>query len=171
MNKSLVIQSIIACIVFMIALCIVAIPQTTYAEPKNEKDDVSHTLFHNGKLTICKLDKKAYEVVRIIEGKLSAYTNTVWQTDDTPNFTASQFDLRTLKAGEGVVANNYLPFGTKVRIPDLFGDMIFTVQDRGNPNHFDTVRRFDVYLPGGEKGVQEAMKFGRRTARVEIVES
>ena len=171
MNKSLLFRSISVGIMSVMVLCVIAIPQATYAETKNAKNDTSHTLFHKGKLTICKLDKEAYEVVRTIEGKLSAYTNTVDQTDDSPDKTASGFSLSTLKAGEGVVANNFLPLGTKVRIPDLFGDMVFTVEDRGSQKHFSTVNRFDVYIPGGEKARQQAMQFGRKTAKVEIIES
>ncbi len=175
MNKSLLFRSIFIGAMSVVVLSIIAVPQTTYAEIKNDKDEASHTLVHNGKLTICKLDKKAYEVVRTIKKAVITGYSSAW--DETtgipgkPGFiTASGFDLRELKDGEGVVANNYLPFGTKIRIPDLFGDTIFTVQDTGSPNHFSTVNRFDVYFPG-ELGKKEAMKFGRPTAKVEFVES
>lgn len=44
----------------------------------------------------------------------------------------------------GMVANNQLPFGTKIQ---LQGMGAFTVEDRGSPSHFNRVERIDVYIP------------------------
>src|SRR5882724_9437368 len=48
---------------------------------------------------------------------VTAYTSVPEETDDTPFITAMGTKTR-----DGIVATNMLPFGTKVKIPALFGD-------------------------------------------------
>lgn len=57
--------------------------------------------------------------------RVTAYTPSKEETDGNPWKTAS--GMRT-KPGKTVAAN-FLPFGTKIRIPD-FGNQIFVVEDR-----------------------------------------
>jgi hypothetical protein len=64
---------------------------------------------------------------------LTAYNSEVGQTDDTPFITASGD-----RVGYGVIAANWLPFGTKVVIPELFGKDVFIVKDRMNKRFNDT---------------------------------
>ena len=52
-----------------------------------------------------------------------------------------------------VVAANFLPLGTRVRIPELYGDRIFTVQDRMNARYD---KRMDFWM----KDIKEARKLG-----------
>lgn len=59
---------------------------------------------------------------------VTAYSSTPDQTDDTPFITAMGTAVR-----DGIVATNMLPFGTKVKIPKLFGDKVFIVEDRMHP--------------------------------------
>ena len=54
------------------------------------------------------------------------------------NCTASGSPLR-----EGIVANNYYPFGTKIELED---DRIFVVEDRGGSKHFNNWTRLDVFI-------------------------
>lgn len=89
---------------------------------------------------------------------ITAYSSTSWQTDSTPFITASG-----TRVHNGTLAANFLSFGTKVRIPDLFGDKIFTVEDRMNdrfPN------RLDVWLPR----TWQAADFGVKIAEIEVLE-
>ena len=65
--------------------------------------------------------------VKKVKVVITAYSSTVWQTDDTPFITASG---KTVE--QGIVANNMLPFGTEIMIPELYGDEIFVVEDRMN---------------------------------------
>lgn len=65
------------------------------------------------------------QVIEVIPMKITAYSSTVDQTDSTPFITASGMHVR-----DGIVATNMLPFGTQIEIPLLFGDKIFTVEDR-----------------------------------------
>src|SRR5258708_6536739 len=55
--------------------------------------------------------------------RVTAYSSTPDQTDDTPFITASGYHVH-----DGVIAANFLPFGTKLTIPSVFGDKIFTVE-------------------------------------------
>lgn len=88
--------------------------------------------------------------------KLTAYSSSPDETDDTPDITASGTKTRP-----GVVAANFLPFGTKVRIPGLFGEQVFTVEDRMHSRFQD---RLDIWFPTKE----EAKRFGLQFTEVEI---
>ena len=83
---------------------------------------------------------------------LTAYSSTPDQTDNTPFITASNTCVR-----DGIVAANFLAFGTKVQIPAIFGDKVFTVEDRMARKHSDKI---DIWFPEREQaknfGVQEA---------------
>ena len=65
------------------------------------------------------------KVVKKIPVIITAYSSTHEQTDDTPYITASGSLVR-----DGIVANNFLAFGTKIKIPELYGDKVFIVEDR-----------------------------------------
>lgn len=93
---------------------------------------------------------------------LTAYTSEVAQTDSSPCITANGFNV-CRHGQEDTIAANFLKFGTKVRIPELFGDRIFVVRDRMNRRHAE---RVDVWM----KQKPDALKFGVRKARIEIVE-
>ena len=93
---------------------------------------------------------------------MTAYNSEVAQTDDTPCITANGFDV-CAHGIEDTVAANFLKFGTKVRIPDLFGDRIFVVRDRMNKRYPD---RVDVWML--ERS--DAIQFGVRRTRIEVVE-
>lgn len=88
---------------------------------------------------------------------ISAYSSTVDQCDGDPFTTASGSRVH-----EGTVANNCLPFGTKLKFPDLFGDREFIVEDRMNSRYgCDT---FDIWMP--DRG--SALQIGRRSTTIEI---
>ena len=87
----------------------------------------------------------------------TAYSSTIDQTDDTPFITASGTYVR-----DGIIAANFLPFGTAVKIPDLYGDKIFIVEDRMNKRY---LQRVDIWFP--ER--QHALEFGIKQIRIEIV--
>jgi 3D (Asp-Asp-Asp) domain-containing protein len=89
----------------------------------------------------------------------TAYSSTPDQTDATPFITSNG-----LRVYDGLIAANWLPYNTKIRIPDMFGDKIFTVNDRMNPR-YDT-GRLDVWMPSRV----DAKQFGIRHIRIQIVE-
>ncbi len=88
---------------------------------------------------------------------VTAYNSEPGQTDDTPFITAFNTHVR-----DGIVATNFLPKGTMVRFPDVYGDKIFVVEDRMNKRYY---YRMDIWM--ADK--QEAIKFGAKYLKVEIL--
>lgn len=97
--------------------------------------------------------------IRKINMLITAYSSTTEETDDTPFITASGKFVR-----DGIVANNYLPFGTKIRLPELYGDKIFEVEDRMNCKK--SKYHIDIWFPSHS----EAESFGVTRTYVEIIE-
>lgn len=89
---------------------------------------------------------------------VTAYSSTPDQTDDSPFITASGAWVY-----DGIVASNFLPFGTKVRFPELFRDKIFTVDDKMHERFTDT--RVDIWFPDRES----AKEFGIKETIMEIL--
>lgn len=58
---------------------------------------------------------------------------------------------------EGVISVNFLPFGTKVRFPTLFGDRVFEVHDR---MHARYTHRVDIWLSSHDAARQFGIKHG-----------
>jgi 3D (Asp-Asp-Asp) domain-containing protein len=96
---------------------------------------------------------------RRLEVIVTAYSSTPWETDSTPFITASGAVVE-----DGVIANNILEFGTKVRIPELFGEKIFIVKDRMNS------RKDNYYIDIWFPSYWEALNFGVKRTYIEIVE-
>lgn len=93
-----------------------------------------------------------------IKMTITAYSSTPCQTDSTPFITASNSWVR-----KGVVANNFFPFGTRIRIPEYFGDKIFNIEDRLHWRKSN--EHVDVWFPTR----QEAINFGITSTYVEIL--
>lgn len=98
-------------------------------------------------------EMREISAIRLI--KVTAYSSTPDQTDDTPFITASGAFVR-----DGIVAANFLPFGTKVRIPEAFGEKTFVVEDRMKHNN-----SLDIWFPTRE----EARAFGVKSLKMEIL--
>jgi 3D (Asp-Asp-Asp) domain-containing protein len=90
---------------------------------------------------------------------ITAYSSTIQETDESPFLTASGSYVK-----EGVAANNLLPFGTRIRIPEIYGDKIFIVEDRLNPRV--GFYHVDIWFPSH----QEAETFGAQRTYIEILE-
>lgn len=86
---------------------------------------------------------------RVLEVVITAYSSSLDETDETPHLTAAGTRTR-----DGVIANNCLPFGTEVKIPEIFGDKTFVVEDRKNSRY--GCNWIDLWQPSKE----EAKKFG-----------
>jgi len=87
---------------------------------------------------------------------VTAYSSTPDQTDDSPFTTANGTRVR-----DGIVAANFLRFGTRVRFPDYSGDKVFVVTDRMHPRFSD---RMDIWMETRE----EAQRFGIQRLKVEV---
>jgi len=107
--------------------------------------------------------KTSFKVIREHIVQASGYSSTPDQTDSTPFITASGEHVR-----DGIIAANVyvngqrLPFGTLVRIPDIYGDKVFIVEDRMNIRYRNNI---DIWFP--ER--QSALEFGIKQIRIEIV--
>jgi 3D (Asp-Asp-Asp) domain-containing protein len=101
------------------------------------------------------------------EGKLvtvvaTGYSSTPDQTDSTPFHTASGIEVY-----DGIVAANFLDFKTRIKIPKLFGDKIFTVEDRMNSRYNNRMpHRLDVWFSNRAL----AKKFGIQKVEIIVLE-
>lgn len=90
---------------------------------------------------------------------VTAYSSTADQTDSTPFITASGAYVY-----DGIVACNFLKFGTRVRFPDIYGDKIFIVEDR---MALKNSHKMDIWFGSRE----EAKQFGVKVIKVEVLQT
>jgi len=98
-----------------------------------------------------KMEEKVFFV------EVTGYSSTPEETDSTPFITASGTHVRP-----GVAAANWLPLGTKIKIPELFQDQVFTIEDRMHPR---LSNRVDVWFPNKEA----AKLFGKNLTKVVVL--
>jgi len=106
--------------------------------------------------TYSKETDKTVDIILVI---VTGYSSTPWQTDDTPFITASGTWVR-----EGIVAANFLPIGTEITIPEIYGGKVFVVEDRMHPRNYWNV---DIWFPT----YIEAKNFGAVKTYIEILEN
>jgi len=99
-------------------------------------------------------------VIKKLSVVTTAYSSTVWQTDSDPFTTAAGTQVR-----DGIVANNLLAFGTRIRLPEIYGDKIFVVEDRMNQKkgYYHVDIWFSTY--------SEAKNYGAKNTYIEILEN
>lgn len=88
---------------------------------------------------------------------VTAYSSTPDQTDDTPFITATGNRVR-----DGIIAANFLSFGTRVMFPDYSGRKVYVVDDRMN-------RRFPYRADIWMETREEARKFGIKLLKMEVL--
>jgi len=93
-----------------------------------------------------------------IKAVITAYSSTRSQTDSSPFIAASG-----KRVHDGMIAANWLPFGAKLKIPSLYGDKIFVVEDRMNPRY--GYGRMDIWM---DAPIKEVRRFGVRRVEVEV---
>lgn len=116
-------------------------------------------LFQNDSVlaTRSPITPKTYKPKRGYVVAATGYSSTPEQTDNTPFITASGTHVR-----DGVIAANFLPIGTIIKIPELFGDKTFIVEDRMNSRYWLNI---DIWF--SEKVL--AKEFGLKVVKIEIV--
>jgi len=107
--------------------------------------------------SIIKADAEIPKAHETLTMRVTAYSSSVDETDDTPFVTASGMRVR-----DGIVATNVLPFGTKVKIQALFGNKIFIVEDRMNHRMKNGI---DIWMPTKSA----ALRFGVSRAEVTVI--
>jgi 3D (Asp-Asp-Asp) domain-containing protein len=169
LSKQLKFGALVILMAFMVNM---TVPQTVQAEniilASAEKEAVLMATGTMDMLTERFVDydlglRKAPEVdvVRTVTVVATAYSSTVDQCDSTPCITASGMNVCD-RDTEDVIAANFLKFGTKVRIPELYGDKVFTVQDRMNPKYD---HRIDLWKTSRNR----AITFGKRLVKIEVI--
>lgn len=103
---------------------------------------------------IAKGVKKPLKTMKII---VTAYSSTAAETDDTPFITASNTLVR-----DGIIASNLLPFGTKVRFPELNPKKIYVVEDR---MAIKNSHKVDIWFSSAES----ALNFGVKVLTMEVL--
>ena len=151
-----------------------SIPQTVQAESLIMPDLTDNELsFSNpGPYDLITQNYIAYDIQRAKAAKAktirsytvvaTAYSSDVAQTDSTPCITASGFNVCE-HGKEDIIAANFLPIGTKVKVPDMYGDTIFTVEDRMN-------KRYTYRVDFWKASRNRAITFGNRLIRIEVVQ-
>lgn len=97
----------------------------------------------------------------------TAYSSDPWQTDDTPCLPAMQFDLCKHYEEHGIentIAANFLPLGTQVKFPELYGDKVFIVRDRMNARYNGT-NRIDFWIGSVTPDTPEIIAEAKAKAR------
>lgn len=103
------------------------------------------------------ISEHSFRIARRMAVVITAYSSTPDQTDDTPFITASNTWVR-----DGVVAANFLPFNTRIVIPEIFGDKVFVVEDR---MHRRFGNRVDIWFPSRAL----AKRFGIKKAEIIVL--
>lgn len=104
------------------------------------------------------VEKTPITVAKTYWSQVTVYNSVPEQTDSDPFTTASGEQVRN-----GIVAANCLPFGTLLRMPELFGDKIFVVKDRLAANK--TCYIIDIW----QEVRPDAKSFGAPITKIEIL--
>jgi 3D (Asp-Asp-Asp) domain-containing protein len=145
-------------------LAILIMPTNTKADTSPSVIPVDNSLASNASSIIATIGIQGVNNLSLptIQAKLvwvTAYASVPDETDSTPFVTANGDYVH-----DGVIAANWLPFGTQVKIPALFGDKIFTVDDRMNQAWS---QRADVWMPT----VNAALNFGLQHAVMVVLDN
>lgn len=104
---------------------------------------------------------------RTITVVATAYSSDPHQTDATPCIPAMNFDLCSYYEDYGIentIAANFLPLGTQVKFPDLYGDKVFVVRDRMNPR-YNGQNRIDFWVGSAHPTSKEIIATAKSKAR------
>ncbi len=104
-----------------------------------------------------KPDQSSETAARTMTVPATAYTSDPKECDSTPFTTADGSHVY-----DGVIAANFLKFGTRIRLPDQFGDKVFVVHDRMNARYD---YRIDIWMPTKAA----AFAWGVRTVKIEVL--
>ncbi len=104
------------------------------------------------------LSEGVRESNRTITVYATSYNSEPGQTDDTPFISANGTYVY-----DGMIAANFLPFGTLVRFPNYSGDKIYRVDDRMNRRYGHG--RIDIWM----EHKADSIAFGIQPLEMEIV--
>lgn len=122
----------------------------------NENEKALPALHGNTLRPVSELSIITEETIKI-NVFVTGYSSTYWQTDSTPFITAAGTSVR-----DGIVATNLLAFGTKIKIPEIYGDRIFVVEDR---MHHRNSQHVDIWF----SSYSQAKNFGVSNTYIEVL--
>lgn len=128
-----------------------------FVKKKAAKRVLAKTIQKRKSIKRLNYSKGSYRGGKTMTVSATAYSSTVGQCDSSPFVTASGTRVHF-----GTIAANFLPFGTKVKIPDYFGNQVFVVEDRMSNRYW---HKIDVWMPT----YKQAIQFGRRNIRIVIL--
>jgi len=151
-------QKLISVTLIIVVLNLV-FPQNATLQEVTQKINITEKNFQEKNPTVVRLpEAKEREPRKTMYLTVTAYSSSRDETDGDPFTTASGEKVK-----DGIIAHNRLPFGTKVRFPEVFGEKIFTVEDRLNPKHGQYIA--DIWMPSK----QEAKQWGAKVLKMEIL--
>lgn len=118
------------------------------------KEDGEDKIYFNTSLVNKEVRAKGFEIHNV---SISAYTASKKECGKSDGITASGDMVH-----DGVIACNFLPFGTKVKIPNMFGDKVFIVKDRMATYNNNNV---DIYT----KNLWRALRIGRSDQTIVVI--
>jgi len=157
-------------VVLLVSLINLLYPQTAVSQDQisvsKEKIEINSTLTKSNlapkinKTASCEYlplapEKKPRKTFHLT---VTAYSSTPDQTSGDPFITASGERVR-----DGIIAYNHLPFGTKVRFPEIFPEKTFVVKDRLRQGA--GIYLADIWMPSRE----EALQWGAKTLKIEVL--
>jgi len=167
MNKKILISLIFALILVGLGLIFEFKMPTVHTQQKAKAKLPDFSLEEEGKLIVLQGNSLLAtsdhfspepKVVKKMKVVVTGYSSTEDQTDSSPFLTANGTAVQ-----EGVVATNILPFGTKIKLPELYGDKIFVVEDRMSWKKGKY--QIDIWFPSREM----ALEFGAKLTEALIL--
>lgn len=151
--------SAIITIISLVSLGIKSI-KASVVENQPQDPDKSLIIIQDNSLAALNDYSSQKKVAKKMKVVITGYSSCPEETDDTPFITAQGTWVK-----KGIVANNLLPFGTEIRIPELYNNEVFIVEDRMNAR--SGFYHIDIWFPSKE----EAQKFGAKWTYIEILEN
>ncbi|MBD3248399.1 hypothetical protein GF382_03895 [Candidatus Falkowbacteria bacterium] len=157
---------IILTLAILIINAVIFLPLPTVAEIKEISgiDNIAQAFKDDraGFVNTLPKNSDSLEVSYVRNVVLTAYNSEVAQCDSSPCITANGFNV--CKHGiEDTIAMNGIRMGTRIRIPELFGDRVFVVRDRMNAKYDSS--RGDIWMISKD----EARQFGVKYALIEVL--
>ena len=135
-----------------------SVGESVNSAPKNLRNNLI-TIQNNSLVSMANYSVIEDTVAQTIKVIATGYSSSPEETDEDPLITASGTQVK-----EGIVANNLLPFGTKIRIPEIYGEKIFVIEDRMNRRK--GYYHIDIWFPSKF----EALNFGAKRIYIEVLE-
>jgi 3D (Asp-Asp-Asp) domain-containing protein len=155
MIKSIISRQSFGLLMAIVTVFALVSPFAAFADMRPVFDKIDHV--RNQRMVHGDFPKSEVAQPRLaFDVTVTAYSSDPWQTDDTPFITASGTHVR-----DGIIAANFLPIGTRVRLPDLYGDKIFIVEDRMN-------KRYHYHADVWMSETIDAVNFGVEYTTIEI---